>query len=136
MTMGHLVKFPFALVLSISFYVGAVHLTVTTENIGDEDITNIPATDTLEENTLVRISHVDHLTNLENKMQELEEVEDLLSPKRQSLTIIPVSNQSIQGPKNSLFCSSDQFACADGSDCIPESLRCNELDECCVASFR
>ena len=52
------------------------------------------------------------------------------SPQKQTLGIIPKSNQSKIDAQHRLICPIDQFACANGLTCIPEKSLCNGVDDC------
>ena len=131
--MQHVVKFRFVLFLSI-FRVGvhleAVQLKDGAKNSNIEDITKVERSHRWENDSPVQIPQFARHTNLTHHMQGLVKSQSLWYPNSQPVAIIPVSRQSRQRPKHSLSCSSDEFACADGSKCIPESYRCDEFLDC------
>ena len=65
-----------------------------------------------------------------HQMHELLGSEHHWSLQRQSLAMSPVNHQSRQDHKHSVSCLSDEFACADGLQCIADLYLCDGWEIC------
>ena len=65
-----------------------------------------------------------------HQMHELLGSEHHWSLQRQSLAMSPVNHQSRQDHKHSVSCLSDEFACADGFQCIADLYLCDGWEIC------
>ena len=129
--MAHLVKYQLAIVLGISVQLGDIQLKdVAIKSLVDENINGKACNLTKPQDKDTTLSpQIASLANPNEQAHHLIGSEYIWLSQRQTPAINHlVSHQSRQGPKHSLSCSSDEFACADGLQCIPKSRVCNGLE--------
>ena len=119
--MANLVKFQFALILSISrihSHLEAVHVQlkdVARASLVDDGIINIPLDYNKERHTSEQIPQIVRHSSPTRHLQGLGiAIKQLQSANNQSLTMNHSNHQSKKDAKHFFACSADEFACANG----------------------
>ena len=120
--MAYLVKFQLAIILGL-LRNGIQLNDVANKSRGGDHVSNNPKETT-------GLALIAPNRSPPDKAKRLMGGEHNRSPQKQTLGIIPKSNQSKIDAQHRLICPIDQFACANGLTCIPEKSLCNGVDDC------
>ena len=129
--MAQLVKYQLAIVFGISVQLGNIELKdVAIKSLVDENTNGKACNLTNPQDKETTLSpQIASLANPNEQAHNLIGSEYIWPSHRQTPAINHlVSHQSRQDPKHPLSCSSDEFACANGLQCIPKSRVCDGLE--------